>query len=146
MDAAFILRALRAHHHQAAIVSEVLMGDEEWLDQYSQGLSNKSSRRIDGLMFRTLERTAIEIKVSKADFLQDDWNKRRPWMRVTHRFVYAVPAGLVDAPHYGCGLWWVHEDGQVEVRTRAKRNPTPEPLPQQVVQALAYRAMNRERQ
>lgn len=139
MTAADVIEAIRLAHPAAAIVTEVALEDPEWLDDFQPGVS-KSSRRIDALMFRTLERTAIEVKISKADFDRDYWEKRRPWVRITHRFIYAVPAGLIERPPYGCGLWWVDEQGHVEVKAKAKINRTPEPLPQQVVQALAYRA------
>lgn len=142
MNAADVLNAIRRHHAQAAVVAEVVLDDPDWLDHYSPDSRTKPTRRIDALMFRTLERTAIEIKVSRADFARDDWQKRRPWVRVTHRFVYAVPKGLVAASEtpYGCGLWEVDEHGRVTVARKATFNRTPEPLPQQVVQALAYRA------
>lgn len=41
--------------------------------------------------------------------------------------------------NYWAGVWGVHEDGRVEVLRRAKIHKHPEPLPQQVVQAMAYR-------
>lgn len=98
------------------------------------------TRRIDALMFQSLERTAVEIKVSKADFNRDTYWKRRRWQEVTHRFIYVIPEGLdVMSPH-GCGLWTVSEDGKIRVVKKAIVNKTPEPLPQQVVQSLAYRA------
>ena len=96
-------------------------------------------RRIDALMWQSFERTAIEIKVSKADFNRDTYWKRRAWQNVTHRFIYAVPHDLdVIAPH-GCGLWKVHEDGSIEITKKAIVNKTPEHLPQSVIQRMAYR-------
>ena len=70
---------------------------------------------------------------------------------MTHRFIYAVPAGLgefhdfrgdtvLSGPHMDAGLWWVHEDGKIEVKRKAKINKYPDFLPQDVVQRLAYRA------
>lgn len=54
-------------------------------------------------------------------------------------------AGLIDAADvalefYYAGLWWVHPDGRVEVRRKATIQKYPEPLPQQLIQSLAYRA------
>lgn len=147
MNAADILAAIRAHHRQAAIVPEVVLDDVDWLEHWTQDEPTKSTRRIDALMFRTLERTAIEIKVSRADFARDTWQKRRPWVRVTHRFIYAVPKGLINPASetpYGCGLWEIDDSGAVTVARKAQMNKTPEPLPQQVVQALAYRASGHE--
>ena len=55
-------------------------------------------RRIDGLMFDGgATRTAIEVKISRADFLRESEEKRRPWRKITHRFVYATPVGLLKA-------------------------------------------------
>lgn len=143
--AADVLAALRAHHKGAAIVPEVTISDEAGRLLSTRENRMPTTRRIDALMFDSLLRTAIEIKVSAADVKRDTWQKVWPWMRVTHRFVYAVPAGLIDAPPvYGCGLWWVHPSGLVEVKRRAKVSHTPEPLPQQVVQTLAYRACGRQ--
>ena len=105
----------------------------------------RDSTRIDGLMFHSLQRTAIEVKVSVADFRRETHAKQRAWIRCTHRFVFAVPAGLIDAADvalefYYAGLWWVHPDGRVEVRRKATIQKYPEPLPQQLIQSLAYRA------
>ena len=84
------------------------------------------------------------IGASVADFKRDVWGKQHPWVRVTHRFVYVVPVGPGGTAPYGCGMWWVHEDGSVQIAAQAKVNKTPETLPQQVIQALAYRAAQDE--
>lgn len=141
MDSAFILGAIRRKYPTAAIVPEVVMDDPSYAaGDRGDEETVKPQRRIDALMFQTLERTAIEIKTTRADFHRDTWAKRRPWFTVCHRFVYVVPHDLdVIAPH-NCGLWRVQEDGTVTVATKAKVSTTPEPLPQQVVQSLAYRA------
>lgn len=44
------------------------------------------------------------------------------------------------APVSVAGLWWVHGDGTVEVKKKAQVRRYPEPLPQKVVQAVAWRA------
>ncbi|NKS52545.1 hypothetical protein GS500_04610 [Rhodococcus hoagii] len=106
------------------------------------------TRRIDGLMFDGNQcRTAIEVKVSRADFLRETEEKRRAWRAVTHRFVYATPAGLLrpDEIPDGCGLWEVHPDGSVVIAKKARGNKTPDPIPQRVLVALAYRLKNAER-
>lgn len=135
--AAHILDAIRRHYPTAAIVPELTIEDH----QREPGETHTTAtRRIDALMFQSLIRTAIEIKVTRADMARDTYWKRRPWQRVTHRFVYAVPADLdVMAPH-GCGLWHVHDDGTMTVVKKAILSKTPEPLPQTVIQRLAYRA------
>ncbi|MFJ3393938.1 hypothetical protein [Leifsonia aquatica] len=147
MKATDIMDALRAHYRKAALVPELTITDESAVQNYFDLPAeerDKTSRRIDALMFTQLQRTAIEVKVSIADAKRESWAKVRPWTRVTHRFVYAVPAGLIDHPPvYGMGLLWVHDDGRVEVHRKARINPYPEPLPQHVVQTLAYRATGR---
>lgn len=74
--------------------------------------SVRANRTIDVLLMRNwqsgrgYERVAIEVKVSRADFFHDTAEKRAPWMELAHKFVYAVPKGLVE-PHEvpdGCGL------------------------------------------
>src|SRR5699024_140433 len=105
-------------------------------------------RRIDALMFDGPQRTAVEIKTNRQDVKRETVSKTAPFKMIAHRFVYAVPAGLIDptemvwAPSAlaGCGIWWVHDDGDVEVVRRAIVNKYPEPLPNQIVTALAYRA------
>lgn len=150
--AAFILDAIRAHHRDAAIVPELTIEDFDLpdSDEVRENLftrtpppeGHKYTRRIDALMFQSLIRTAIEIKVTRADFMRDTYWKRRAWQSVTHRFVYAVPHDLdVMAPH-GCGLWRVDERGAITVAKKAIVSKTPDPLPQTVVQRIAYRAAN----
>ena len=151
MKADFILWTIRNKYPAAAVVPEITIDDMDLPDSgeavESLGMSHtprpeghKYERRIDALMFESLIRTAIEIKVSVADFNRDTYWKRRMWQRHTHRFIYAVPHDLqVMAPH-GCGLWKVHENGRIEVAKKAILNKTPEALPQNVVQRLAFRA------
>lgn len=154
MTSGFILAAIRAKYSDAAIVPELTIEDFDLPDTeapvenlYHHGgprpEGHSYSRRIDALMWESLVRTAIEIKISKADFNRDTYWKRRMWQRHCHRFVYAVPHDLdVMSPH-GCGLWLVHPNGRIEVRKKATISKTPDPLPQTVVQRLAYRARYR---
>lgn len=145
MTAHEVLTLVTRHHNEAAIVPEVTLAvDALHRESYDDTNANGHAhyeRRIDALMFHNLQRTAIEVKVSRTDAARDTYAKVDPWRRVTHRFVYAVPAGLIDTPPvYGAGLWWVHPDGRVEVKRKCQTNRYPEPLPQRVVQTLAYRA------
>lgn len=144
MDSSFILDAIRNAHPRAAIVPEAVISDNLWDER--TGVS-KPSRRIDALMFSSLQRTAIEIKISKADLLRDTYMKRAPWMAVTHRFVYAMPRSLYESlgplgniDIWNCGIWTVDDGGRVATARRAVVNHHPEPLPLLTVQALAYRA------
>lgn len=156
MDSDFILNSIRHKYPSTAIVPEISIEDyfledsgEETDLGHMAGLPRPEGhsyiRRIDALMFDSFERTAIEIKISKADFNRDTYWKRRAWQNVTHRFIYAVPHNLeVMSPH-GCGLWKVQEDGTITVAKKATINRTPEHLPQSVVQRLAYRAAKANR-
>lgn len=156
MKAGEVLDAIEAHHRAAAFVRELTVADSALsatLSSLPADVSPEQAalvaripayRRIDALMFEGLQRTAIEVKVTVADANREDWHKVAPWRHITHRFVYATPAGLIDHPPvYGCGLWWIHDDGHVEVKRQARINHHPEPLPQRVVQNLAYRACGR---
>lgn len=132
-------------HTNGALVPEVVLGVPEYMGNEGDP-QMKPYRRIDGLMFETLTRTAVEIKISMADLRRETPYKWEPWRSVTHRFIYAIPYGMcewqevIDATgNYWAGVWGVHEDGRVEVLRRAKVQKHPEPLPQQVVQAMAYR-------
>lgn len=150
MDAAFILDSIRAAHPDAAFVPEVVIHD--WLWEEREGTS-RPTRRIDALMFKTLQRTAIEIKTTLADWKRDTYAKRAPWADVTHRFVYVIPESLHEkvAGMYGthnlhvggCGVWTVGDTGRVAVVRKAVVRPHPEALPQHVVQAIAFRAAAR---
>ena len=151
MEAKFILWAIRQKYPRAAMVPEVTIEDFDLPDSgrevtydYIAGSpppdGHKYERRIDALMFESLIRTAIEVKTTVPDFRRDTYWKRRMWQRHTHRFIYAVPHDLpVMSPH-GCGLWKIHENGRIEVVKKAILNKTPDPLPQTVIQRLAYRA------
>lgn len=102
-------------------------------------------RRIDVLLVRAanvigdIERLAIEIKVSRSDFLADVRNpsKQAPWRELAHRHAYAVPDGLVtpDEVPTDSGLITVHprEGGRATVKfarnaPKCKHEPGPLPL------------------
>jgi hypothetical protein len=152
-----ILDAIRYKHSRAAIVDEIVVNDNEvealvaaWRARNPRGQEYPEdpypetvwTRRIDALMFDgNQSRTAIEVKVSKADFRRETDEKRRAWRKITHRFVYATPEGLLDPSEIpdGCGLWEVGHAGKVRVVVRAKSNKSPDPIPHQILVALAYR-------
>jgi hypothetical protein len=110
--------------------------------------THRPFRRIDGLMLDGGgTRTAIEVKVSRSDFLRETEAKRRPWQKIVNRFVYATPPGLLRPEEIPteCGLWEVDDSGAVTIVRRAKANKNPDPIPHQVLVALAYRLKNAER-
>lgn len=145
-----ILDAIRARYPNTALLREVCLNDPTAIKPGDDGWDwtskqPPSMRRIDGLLFQgNQQRTAIEVKVSRADFLRETDAKRDPWRAVVHRFVYATPVGLVrpDEIPTGCGLWTVDADGRVKVVVRARVNKTPEPIPGHVLTAMAYRLDN----
>lgn len=152
--AAMILDAIARKHSDCALVREVLVTDPDadrfasadaWVAAGRPGRMPRfepTARRIDGLLFDGGQsRTAIEVKISRSDYLRETDAKRRVWRAITNRFVYATPAGLLrpDEIPYGCGLWEVDDAGRVTIVKRAKSNRNPEPVPHQVLVALAYR-------
>ena len=144
MNADDILNALRKAWPTAAIVPELTISDEhELANLYAPEGHDSLTRRIDALMIDKQIRTAIEIKVDRADAKRETWAKIRPWKRVTHRFLYAVPEGLIDTSPVidsSIGIVWVRSDGTIEWRRKCKINHVPEPLPGIVVERLARRA------
>lgn len=141
MNAAEVLVGVVSLFPQSCVFSEVTLRDEEWYSRYSEGQSALRTRRIDALAIsESGERVAVEVKVSLSDFRRDDWSKRAPWMSVTHRFYYAVPAGLRDYAPSGCGLIWVHQDGTAEVVEEADLRMSANDLPHHVQMELYRRA------
>ncbi|NKS98791.1 hypothetical protein GS498_20465 [Rhodococcus hoagii] len=150
MNAGQILDAIARKHATCALLREVVIVDElvgaeveeataDWWERHrARGNTTAPddpfpegvwTRRIDGLMFDgNQSRTAIEVKVSRADFLRETVAKRRAWRAVTNRFVYATPAGLLrpDEIPDGCGLWEVQPDQSVVVTKKARSNKSPD--------------------
>ncbi len=152
MTAAAILDAIEVKHGRCALIRELMVNDQELIavrdhcrvtGDYSDYPNDCVwARRIDGLLLDgSGTRTAIEVKISRADFARETDAKRDPWRRVTNRFVYVTPAGLLHRSEVpsGCGLWEVDDAGRVHVRVRARINKSPSPVPHQVLVALAYR-------
>lgn len=168
MNATAVLDAIAHKYSSCAMVREVVVEDSErraaqrafykaqnprFVEKYWPGTedftedhgrildTHKPFRRIDALMFDGGgTRTAIEVKISRADYLRETDAKRRPWRKITHRFIYATPAGLLKPEEIpdGCGLWEVTDRG-VRIVKRAKSNKKPDPIPHQVIVAFAYR-------
>lgn len=84
-----VVRALYRHFTPRwAVLTELTVPDPSDTAYY---------RRIDVLLWSPKERIAVEVKVSRADFLDDIRRpeKQEPWRAITHRHAYAVPSGLV---------------------------------------------------
>jgi hypothetical protein len=103
-------------------------------------------RRIDALMRESTGYTAIEIKVTRADFKRDTEEKRRAWRMHTRRFIYVTPAGLVNVSEVpdGCGLWEFDGD-RLRVVKKATINKSPTAFPKAVFDTMLYRVSNYER-
>lgn len=147
-----VLAAIRRYHREAAIVHEVVLRDPNWLDTYEAGDRPGTFRRIDALMIKNKVRTAIEVKVTRSDFMRETQRKRQVWQDLCHRFVYAVPEGLIrpDEVPDGIGLWEVSRRlvpagaTTVNVTKRARLNRDPGPVPEQLFVAMCYRAMKND--
>lgn len=141
--AAEILAAIRKAYPKAAVVREVSIVDplHVW-----RSTTSKPYRRIDALMRDTAGYTAIEIKVTRADFKRDTEEKRRAWRAHTRRFIYVTPAGLVNPSEVpdGCGLWEFDGD-RLKVVKKATINKSPTAFPKAVFDTMLYRVSNYER-
>lgn len=168
-----LFSALRHKFPKAAVIREVSMTDEEQefkersyraaRSRYYRTSYNKKGlaygtpdpdydptqsvvRRIDALVFDGKLRTAVEIKISRADFKRDTIAKRSAWMRHTDRFVYLTPKGMIkneEVPD-GCGLW-EYDNGVITVVKKAKVNKDVQPLPESMVKYFAWRAFIAEK-
>lgn len=78
-----------------------------------------AGRVIDVLVITDdpIERVAIEIKVTRADYRAEYDAKRAASWRLAQRCLYAAPANLIDPASlpYGWGLIEVHETGAAEM-------------------------------
>lgn len=99
MSADDILDAIARKHDRCAFIREITVTDDTaltvWRNDDTATLAEHPgtivSRRIDALMLDGGgARTAIEVKISRADFARESDAKRDPWRRVTNRFVYAT--------------------------------------------------------
>lgn len=126
----------------------------------SRRLPGSKPRRIDVLLVRAaaqlgadpFERLAIEIKVSRADFLSDVRNphKQAPWRALAHRHAYAAPKGMIAAAELPAGSGLISVSRQswdprrcaVEWAVRARRpaGHVPDPLPLANIMDAFWRA------
>lgn len=121
----------------------------------------KSARIIDMLMFRKARKAgigpfdllAVEIKVTRADFLGDvrDPAKQAAWRTIAHRHTYAAPKDLIRPEEVpaGSGLIEVGPDRpswptpDVAWKVRAPYSSAPD-FPSSLVMTFAYRAAQAE--
>lgn len=143
MTADDVLEAIQRANGKYPLIRELVLRDLE----YVRGL-DAPTRRIDGLLIGPRgTRTAIEVKVTKADFRRETEAKRRAWIKICHRFVYACPAGLIqpDEVPDGIGLWWVDDRGSLDIKKRCSVNKEPDHIPDHLFAALCFRLADRPR-
>ena len=100
-------------------------------DDYGRPLMKRvhhSAQAIDAFVMpmwpgKKYERIAYEVKVSRADFLNEikmPW-KRETAMAYSNRFIYITPPGLIkkDEIPEGCGLQEVHPSGHIRTVVKA---------------------------
>lgn len=102
MTARDVLRALHWHYSgRYAMLTEVSARPTGFVSTTDP---EHRVRRIDALLLRMntdvtggIERIAIEVKVTRSDFMADvnDPHKQAPWRALAHRHAFATPAGLV---------------------------------------------------
>jgi len=129
---------------------EQLIADNDKLPVWAKSESQKrylaarrsaspTRRRIDMLLIShknsnsakiKRERIALEIKVTRSDFLSETDEKRAPWRRFADKFAYVAPEGMIKPSELpeGCGLmeyrqtkWGGHE---IVWKVNAKADPT----------------------
>lgn len=99
-----------------------------------------------------IERLAVEVKVTRADFLGDVRNpqKQAPWRGLAHRHAYATPPGLVRPGELPAGSGLIEVDrgrgGGLTARwhTRAPSGNRPGPLPLANIMDAFWRASRLE--
>jgi len=161
-----IVRCLARYYPRAAFVTELTLTDDTvadaWIALRAANIGKDTvteaqktmcykfvprERRIDLLMYNSNTYTAIEIKVSYADFKRETEEKRRGWQSVTDRFIYVCPPNIIPVTEVprGCGLWYVDVTApwfeQVKIVKRATINKNRLPFPERLFKILMYRAM-----
>ena len=120
------------------ILMKSVFPEPYWIFATELALEAWGARRVDAFALRVatgghvgergisidryLTSWALEVKVSRSDFLSEvaDPRKRDPAMAIAHRFAFVTPAGLVKPEEIpeGLGLLEVNSERRVEVRVR----------------------------
>lgn len=122
------LRKYRFSEPDWAWAEELAVGDLKERRVDALGLRLTQGRSYDLSKYLTV--WAIEIKISKADFLTElaDPTKREPAMIFANCFAFAAPAGMIrrrEVPE-GCGLLEVYER-RVIMRVKPPWSPSEQP-------------------
>jgi hypothetical protein len=136
---------------KAALLRECTITDTEalfdWRADHPRSRKRRppgTRRRIDALVVSNrggaTHLLAIEVKVSRSDFLRDTQAKRAAWMAHSDQFAYCAPAGLIDKSEVpeGCGLLEARPHGVVWAVNAPSTYA--EPMADQWLRYLAYRA------
>lgn len=141
MTAGEVKGALYRHFTRAgwAVSFEVSRGDvRSW--RVIDALAIRAARRPG---IGSLQYLALEVKVSRGDFLADvaDPGKQEPWRDFAHQHAFVAPAGLVAAGEVpaGSGLLEVDQEGKVRWVVRAPFTGSCDPAPWWLLRTLAYR-------
>jgi hypothetical protein len=96
------------------------------------GYWTPNERRIDVLLVRNWasrpghERIAVEVKVTKADYLRETAAKRAPAQASAHRWAYAAPAGVIPPASLPTGWGLIEVTGTTATWTvRGPRSAPP---------------------
>lgn len=142
MDTNFIIDALKERHPiESWIFATEVNTSTGYSAQHQDGPGG--TRRIDAFAMslwpsRNFKRVAYEIKVSRADWLNEIKNpmKRVQAWHLSNEFWFAVPDGIVERGDWrrdmaGCGLLIVRRDGSIEItnRNRASNRKHCFPMP-----------------
>lgn len=164
-----LIKAVRRKYFDGALVTELTIEDQHAVQAYLASLpphiratygarvdpdftgapaergEQAFTRRIDGLLLHNKAWTALEVKISRADFRRETLEKRRAWMEHTHRFIYVTPQGLLTREEIpdGCGWWEVTDQGRVIVSKRARVNRDRKEFPESLVRTMFWRLHTR---
>lgn len=163
LNSADVTRALWQHFTTQAwsgIAEITAPSATRWAPGQTLDQELQKDRRIDLLFARTpkrpgmghLERLAVEVKVTRADFLNDIRHpeKQAPWREIAHRHAFAVPGDLVDKVEVPdesgllvIGTQQSYSGNEILTVKWAKRAPytdTDPVVPAWMVSTYAYRA------
>lgn len=133
-----------------AVLAELTITDPDVaalprIERWRVGVS--LDRRVDVLLVRPDDLIAVEVKVSRADYLADvaDPSKQAAWRAVTNRFAYAAPEGLISPDELPADIGLIVCTAQgAEWRRRVVRRPDCLPLPDRVVRSIFLRCSSAE--
>lgn len=148
-----VLTELVHESHEAAAYAEAQ--DRLDMDAVRERYPAAWTRRVDVLLVSRTERIAVEVKITRSDFLADvrDTAKQATWRALAHRHAWACPHGLIRADEVPAdsGLIYVGASESlysgvrhVEWVKRAPKGNAPPDLPPNVLWAIMHRCARAE--